>query len=510
MAIDLKLNKQMPINLVMNGLSFITNVIIGIWLIPYLVNNIGISAYGMIPLAMVFSQYASIIIQSLNGAINRFLLIALQKEDYFEANKIFNTSLIMISLLVFVQAFIMGYIIFNLSDIINIPIGLKQETFWLFVLTFIGFFLILFQAVLSTPLFAHNRLDILRLINIIKVSSRALIIFLLFTFDEPNLKSVGIANLLSSMIVFVITYYFSRKEVPQLMLNFRKADFDKVPEMAKMSGWILISQVGFLLFLKVDMFLANKFIGTVEAGEYSAIMEWNKILRSMGGIISGIFTPVIMIYYARGEIDKLISMLKVGVKAMGLIMAIPIGIIVALSADIISIWLGSDFVKLELLMIISILPLIFNLAILPLFSVNIAFNKVKIPGIVSLALGVFNFAFALVLILHFKLELYGLVIAGGVALLFKNAIFIPYYASTILNVKTRTFYYYQLTGIFLFIVMFFVTKMFSHIINSKSLNGLIASVIASGLIGIIILMFFIFKDEEFRLLLKPIINKLKK
>lgn len=506
---NLNLKKQMPKNLAMNILSFTVNVLIGLWLIPYLVKHIGIAAYGLVPLAMIFSEYIGLIIQSLNSSINRFLLIALQKNDHIEANHVFNTSLSMMLLLLFVQSFIMLYILFNLSEVISIPSGLSKDAFWLFTFTFLGFSLSLLRAVISTPIFAYNRLDILQLIDIVQIVSRVFIIVILFTVNEPKLEYVGVASLIASIIAFAIALFYNRKLAPQLKIDLTMIDIKQMKELASMSGWVLINQVGFLLFLKVDLYIANKFIGTVQAGEYAALMQWNALLRTMAGVFSGIVTPVVMIYYAHNEIDKLISMLKIGVKLMGVTMAIPIGILSALSGDILGVWLGEEYRYLGMLMLISLVPLIINLAVLPLFSVNTSFNRVKIPGIISLLLGAINVGLALFLVIYMKLELYGLVIASGIVLTMKNAVFTPLYAAYVLEIQKNTFFLYQISGIVFFIFVFLITKILAMIIISNSLLSLMAIVLTSGIIATFILAIYLLRDQEMAPLVNSILEKIK-
>ncbi len=507
---NLNLQKQMPKNFGMNILSFATKILIGIWIIPYLIKYIGIAAYGLVPLAMIFSQYVSLIVQSLNTSISRFLLIALQKNDYVKANIIFNTSLSMILVFIFIQSLFMIYIINNLADIINIPEGLSNDAFWLFTLTFFDFSISLLRSVISAPLFAHNRLDLLRLIDIIQISSRAFIIVLIFTIHNPQLMYIGIANLFSAIIAFVVAFYFGKKITPQLKIDFTNIDLKQMKEVSSMSGWVLINQVGFLLFLKVDLFIANKFIGSTQAGEYAAVLQWNNILRTVAGVFSGIISPVIMIYYARNEIDKLISMLKIGVKLMGVIMAIPIGILSALSEDILALWLGEEFRHLGMLMTISLVPLIINLSVMPLFSVNTSFNRVKVPGLVSLSLGFVNFILALFLVLYMKMDLYGLVISGAIVLTFKNAIFTPMYAAHVLGTKKNMFFGYQIISIVYFIFIFLLTKFLSIIILPNSVLSLLLLILASSLVSIFILFIYISKDKDMIPLVDNVIKKIKK
>ena len=84
--------RQLPCNSFFQVLSFVTHVAIGIWLVPYLLGHLGRSAYGLIPIAGMMTQYVALISYSISSAVNRFLTIALQQHATDEANRIFNTA----------------------------------------------------------------------------------------------------------------------------------------------------------------------------------------------------------------------------------------------------------------------------------------------------------------------------------------------------------------------------------------------------------------------------------
>ena len=501
------LKKQMPKNLTLNLLSFLTNVLIGLWIIPYLVGHIGVAAYGLVPLAMFFSAYVSVIVQSLNSVVNRFLLIAIHKNNTNEANEIFNTSLIIMLIFIFIQSTIMSVIILNLSYLLDIPLGLKEDAFWLFLLTFIGFSFSLLRGIFATPIFAQNRLDILRSLDIIQILSRTAIIIILFSFNNPELIYVGIANLCGALIVFIQTLYFNRKLAPELKINFTLFNKTRVKELSHMGGWVLINQIGSLLFLKIDLFLANKFLGASIAGEYAIVLQWNMLIRVFAGLLSGVLTPITMILYAKGERVNLIKMLKITFKLMSIGMAIIIGILTALSGDILSIWMGENFRHLETLMTLSLLPLVINLAVYPLFAVQTAYNKVKIPGIVTLLLGLANLLLAILLLQWTTLGLYAIVLAGVIILTLKNTFFTPIYASYLLKIPSFSFIKYYIYGIAFYIVSYIFTSFISAFYQIDGYITLILVAILSLISSLLIFFVYLKFDEDLYSLIIKIVQK---
>lgn len=63
---------QLPRNLAANIAYFLVNIVIGILLVPYFIDTLGVAAYGLIPLATSITGYVAIVVQSLNTAVTRF------------------------------------------------------------------------------------------------------------------------------------------------------------------------------------------------------------------------------------------------------------------------------------------------------------------------------------------------------------------------------------------------------------------------------------------------------
>ncbi|HPN13145.1 MAG TPA: polysaccharide biosynthesis protein, partial [Spirochaetota bacterium] len=63
----------MSLNLVTKLGIFIANILVGLWLVPYLIRNLGVAGYGLIPLATQLTSYIGLLSIGINGAISRYL-----------------------------------------------------------------------------------------------------------------------------------------------------------------------------------------------------------------------------------------------------------------------------------------------------------------------------------------------------------------------------------------------------------------------------------------------------
>ena len=499
----------MPKNLFVNIASFATTVEIGIWLTPYLLKHLGIVAYGLIPLAMFLSQYVSVIINAINMSINRFLLISLQKKQDKDANEVFNTALIIVFVFIVLQAIIMGVILFDITQFFTIHKAFIVDATWLFSLTFIGFSISLFRSIFGTSMFAYNRLDILRMIDIVQNVVRVASIVILFSYDEASLKYVGIANLLAALSALGPTLYYFKKFTPQLHINARFFSKYRVSELSKMSTWVLINQVGVLLLGNIDLYLVNKWIGTQATGEYAIVLQFTSIFRTFLTLLAGILAPVIMIYYANNDFDKLKQFTVISSKMMVISFILPLSILIGLSEEILGFWLGRQYMYLHTLISYSLLFFVVAIPVIPLFNVTIAYNKVKLPALVAVGFGLLNIIAIYIFVTYTTFQLWGVVSMKLVfEILFSS--FILIYVSKILMMSwVKLFGVYMLSFIS-FLLMYVCISSIKYLIEIDTFIQLVLIVTGFAMLVFPIMFIALFTSEEKIILTNkyPIFKKL--
>jgi len=438
---------QLPRNFIGNVGFFLVNLIIGLLLVPYFISTLGVAAYGIIPLATSITGYVAIVIQSLNTSVSRFLTVDLQREDYVAANKTFNTAFFGLSAIILLMIPIVIVVAWLVPSIFNVPAGQENDTFLLFLGVCSSFLIRSWSGNFTVQLFAYNRLDLQNYVDIINILIQTGLIVAFFIISGPNLAFVGGAFLIGAIISSILSIILSRRVCPYLHVSIRSFDRGKVKDLGGMGWWVVINQIGALLFLQIDLIVVNLLFGAMSAGEYAIALQWVVLLRAISGVLSGLITPIVLTYYAKDQIDTLIRVSKSAVKLMGLTMALPIGLICGFAPQILTVWVGGEFAFLGSLLILMTVHLAVNLAVLPLFSINIAFNKVRLPGIVTFFMGIGNFALAIALALFTGWGYYGVAVAGAIVLTLKNTLFTPWYATRILGLSIHTFTCSMIPGI---------------------------------------------------------------
>ena len=501
--------KEAPRNLMMNLVNFILNIFLGLWLVPYLVSKIGSAAYGLVPLAMVFTEYMGVITIAINSSIARFMTLSIQNGDWISGNKVFNTAFFIILSLIVIQLPILGYVVYDIDDLIDIPAEILKDVYWLFALTYAGYLLSLFSTAFNSSMYALNRLDLSRLVDISKILTRTITIVVLFSIYEPSLIYVGIGNFLAAVSTITISFNFWKKLTPNLNIRISSFDISKLKEIFGMGGWMIVNYIGYLLFLKVDIIVINKILGANPAGDYAVILQWNSLVRNLAGVLAGIVGPMIIIAYSTNRIKDVFKYSELSVKLLSIFVGLITGLICGLADPLLMVWVGYEFTQYSPILVVMLSHLFINLGVLPLNNVNTALNKVRLPGIMSCLIGGLNFLLAIIFVKYLDFGLIGVAIAGSIALTLKNGLFTPIYAAHILKTNKFQFLKPLFLGGVTWMMSFAISYLSYYFVQVNTWLSLIVIAAISGLIITVLLWMFILGSNDRKEFLNLIPDKFK-
>ena len=422
-------SRRFATNVSSNVAVLVLNMVVGIWFTPYLIGVLGVAVFGVATLALSISTYMGIFESALYNATGRFLIIQLREKDFAKASRTFNTALGLALTISVIMLPIMLLVSWFSPQLFNVPPGQEGPARWVFAAAVVSYMLIITRSVFTAIPFANNRLDLQNGI----IASNTLIrivatVLLLSLATVPSLTHVGAGLLFGTGASLLLAIFVMRRLTPQLNINLRQFNRAELSLLFGMSGWVFINQAGSILFLSVDQIVVNTVLGPTIQGLYASALQWSILLRSLARTFSTALAPIMIIQYAAGENRQLGNTSVFGVKLLGLLMALPVGLVAGLARPLFRVWLGPEFEELTTLLILLVLPLSVNLAVLPLYSLQVAHNRVKIPGIVSVALGILNLILAVWWVDWGSYGL-GVAVASALVLTLKNVVFTPLYGA---------------------------------------------------------------------------------
>ena len=145
--------EQFPKNLFANIAFFLISILIGILLVPYFIDTLGITAYGLIPLVSAVTGYVAIVVQSLNTTVSRYLTIDLQRHDYPAANRTFNTAFFGLCVVIAFMIPVVLIISYFVPVIFSVPAGQETGAIILFICVSAAFFIRSLNGTFTVPAF---------------------------------------------------------------------------------------------------------------------------------------------------------------------------------------------------------------------------------------------------------------------------------------------------------------------------------------------------------------------
>ncbi len=388
-------NAQTRKNLIFNIFNLFANVLIGLLYTPYLVRHLGIVAYGVVPLVLIINQYISVLTGSLTSSLTRFYSVAVQQGKLSEASKCINTALGVV--LIFFVALIVPvyFFIARVDTIFTIPPELVEQSKVLFSLTISSFFLSLVSSVLNINLYANNRLDYLNVVNIVRSVSKFGFVLLLFTFLDNDITYVGAANILTEVVVLFLSLYAFRKiSGKEIKINVKHFDKVILLSMLGMTTWVMVIQIGDTGLYRIDNVIVNIFWSTTETGIVGAYSELGTYIMVGLSVFSSIFGPLILMAYSKGKHEEVVQMAVDRSLLVGVIAAVIAGVAIGFSSQISRVWLGEGFETFHVWLVLKLVLIPFYTSSGVFSFIYRAWNRMKVPALISLVLGGINLLIA--------------------------------------------------------------------------------------------------------------------
>jgi len=427
------------VNILSNALVVFVSAVINIWLTRYLVQKLGVEVYGMFPFAMSVVLYFSVVSLSLTDSISRFVAISLNQGRIARANTFFSTALI--SLLVMSFVLLVPLILFALylPVIFNVPSGFELDASLLLFAIVSGSFLLAIHSPFTIGVFVRHRFY---LTSAIKIAGKLIwiaSIVLGFIYLSQSLWVVGFSYISMNAFVLVSHIYLSRKLLPELHFNPLNFEWRCLHEISMLSIWILINQLGALLYLNISFILINLFLGSSAVSFFSPFVLWINLLSSLAATMTQIYVPVAFEYIAKQRNNILAKQTTRAIKLIVLVMGLPVAILCGLSQPILTVWLDESFGSYWPLAWLLVLPWVVNMIARPIYSIFRGFNKLKVPALVTIIVGALNVVLSIVLLATTNWGIYAVAVSLLICWTGKNIFFTPVYAAKLLNIRARVF-----------------------------------------------------------------------
>jgi membrane protein EpsK len=420
---------------VISNLAYISSqIIVTLWLTTYLIDYVGMAAFGIISLANSIVSYMTIFTTAIFSTISRFLAIEIEQKDHYNANKTFNTAFLAICAILAFLTPIVLFVTFNFPTLFEVPSDFELDSKLLFFILSLAIFITIIGSIFSVSAFIYSRFLISNAINLAGMVLRIALIIALYTFFTARAWYAGGGVFAAALISMFGNVWLWKKLTPEIHLQVRAFNYHRLKCLSMMGGWVTVNMVGAMLLARVDLVVVNIFFGASITGGYASVVQFSALMEYLVNSVSIVIRPLILKKFAQEELNGLKVLTAQTVKMLGLVLSVPVGLLCGFSKPLFTVWLGPSYDNLSTLLIVIVCHLGVNLSVRPMLDVQNAFNKIRWPGIATLLCGCLNLGMAMLIAWWGTWGCEGVALVGACIWTFKNAVFIPIYTAHIMRV----------------------------------------------------------------------------
>lgn len=433
--------KQLVINLAANFIYILINYAITFFLTSFVVNQISPEAYGFISLCNKVVDYATLITVALNSVAGRFITIEMHKGNKEKANQYFSSALAANIIICIGLLIIFFPIAYKIEYIFDIPLALVDDVRILFLIVIFNLFITVFSTVYTAATFITNKLYLSSIANMIGNVIRAAALILFMNFFAPNIVYVGMATMMSSVVIFVLNVIYTKKLCPTLHIKKRDISFSATRELFLSGIWNSVTKLSQILSDGIDLVISNIWISSYAMGQLSIAYTIPTIVSAFLVMIINVFNPKLTEFYAKGDMNRIVSELKLNMKMTAFFGNVIFFGLVTMGMEFFRLWVPeSDTLMVYRLMLFATVSLLVSCIVSPLSNVFLLTNKLKLNSIVWLCVSIIDAVLVILLVKNTSAGIYAVAGVSKIIGSIVNLIFLPTYASKCLKVKAITFY----------------------------------------------------------------------
>ncbi|MEE0265820.1 MAG: oligosaccharide flippase family protein [Acutalibacteraceae bacterium] len=509
-------SKQMTINLLASIISFGVNMAINFFLTPYLVQALGTESYGFIGLANNFVQYATIITSALNSMSGRFISIAYHQGDKKKASKLFSSVLVADLFLAGVMLLAAGLFTCYLDVFLDVPEKLIGSVKITFGVTFLTFVISVVTAIFTTATFVKNRLEINSIRDIISNLLKIALIVLLFTCFPAQLYFIALATLASGVFLLLTNITVKKKILPDVQISFKNFKLKYVKIILAAGLWMSLAQLSNALISGVDLLMCNLALGATMMGILSIAKTIPHCISSLIATIGGVFAPHYTILYAKDDIKGLVKEVSFTSRILSFILTVPIAGFIAFGYEFYTLWQPSktpeEIQVIQILSVLTCVSYLFTAHTQCMTMLNSVCNKLKLPVLVALGVGVVSIAITVFVINFYDLgdnNVYVIAGTSSVLMSLRAFFFIPIYSAHLLKQKLTSFFPSMLRGWLTFFVLVAIFSVIRNVIALDSWLVFAGVCLLAAVVGYAISVPIMFSFSEIKELKNKVLKKLK-
>jgi O-antigen/teichoic acid export membrane protein len=412
------------------------NILVGIFLSPFILHRLGNTAYGAWVLVFSVTGYYGLFDMGVRSSIIRYVSSYTAKNDSDGLNRLINTSLTGYTAIAVIAMAVTIVLSTQVSSIFRMPAEFVSTARLLFLIVgasvAIGFPAGIFSGILE----GLSRFYVVNATNIVSTLLRAALILLALRHGY-GLLTVAIITVALPFLASAVRAAVVLHLIP-LKFGLRYISRETFGEIAHYSSASFILMIAFKLRFKTDEMVVSTFLSVAAVTFFS---NAGRLVDYAGEVVSSlaqIFVPMSGQSDAKGDTERLRRIFIAGNRACALVIFPISAILIILGRSVITAWVGRQYVLQSYpVLLVLLIPSTFVLAQGASVRILYGMGRHKSLAWVTSLEGIANLGLSIYLIRQFGLV--GDALGTAIPLSCTSLFFLPRHLCRVLNVRLRSF-----------------------------------------------------------------------
>lgn len=317
------------------------SMLVGLYTSRVVLQTLGVEDFGIFGVVGGVVSMMGFLNASMSGATSRFITFELGKGDLQRVRDTFSSALIIhigIALIVILAAETIGlWFFFNK---LVIPEERMDAAFWVYQCSIISAAVSITQTPYTAVIMSREKMDIYAYMELLNVSLKLLIVYLLVIGNFDKLILYSILTLVVSVVIAMLYRLYCVRHYVESHFHW-VWDRQMLKPLVSFSGWDLYGNLCGTAKQQGTTILLNMFFGPI-------VNTGASIANTIIGIFSGLslnvvtaFRPQIIKQYAQGEIPQMTLLITRSMALTSFLLSLIVFPIVVQMPFVLNLWLGS-------------------------------------------------------------------------------------------------------------------------------------------------------------------------
>ena len=394
-------------NTASNYAAQIVTIGLGLLLTPFLLHNLGPSAYGLWVLVSSVAGYGALLDFGIASAVVKYTSEYQARGEQAQADSLVATA-VSLYLLLGLAAVLLGLVLAPLfPHLFSVPPGSEATASSLVLLAGINVGVAIPSAATTAILRGLHRFDLANLIGIAGTVLNALLTVAV-VLAGGGLIGMMVVAIFVTAAMQIPSILLIRRVAPGLRLHWRAADRRQVRAVAGFSSSTFITNLAGQLKTKTDEIVIGLYLPLAAVTPYALANRLSETAQIFAQQFIKVLLPIASMYDATDARARLRTLYVLSTR-LTLAIFVPFAcVLVVLAQPLLTLWVGAAYADSTMLVLILTLARLFDISQWPAASVLTGMARHRPLAFISMAGGLVNLVLSLLLV-----QRYGVI---GVAL----------------------------------------------------------------------------------------------